>query len=283
MPHALVGLLDHRLQNHITLTSALWGLQANPPKDWTFSFTCIGGISPVHRARNMAVEVLLQSEATHMLFLGSDHVFGDSNNAILHRLISTWDEPIVGGVYLKMEQSLDAPLNLEVIGAPRGATTRTPAKEPGPAEYVGMDLTLIKREVFENPKMQLGPNRWYQTVYDEGGKTLLSEDVEFCQRAWAAGYRVWVDPFVFSGHWKTVDLNSVYTFAEQLAVRVIHAKDAGTQPVQPEAGAPREVPEASGGWPVDPGKQDGGMANVPGRQLESDAGQEADEGRPAGA
>lgn len=67
-------------------------------------------------------------------------------------------------------------------------------KEPEPetqmvrAEVVGGGGMLIARRVFEHPAMKAP----FMDVFDENGLFQMGEDYNFCKRAAAAGFQVWV-------------------------------------------------------------------------------------------
>ncbi len=61
-------------------------------------------------------------------------------------------------------------------------------------DAVGTGAILIRREVLE----ALDPP-WFEVGYDDNGRN-ISEDVNFCNRARAAGYSVWLDGTQTIGH-----------------------------------------------------------------------------------
>lgn len=68
--------------------------------------------------------------------------------------------------------------------------------------YAGMGFMLIKRGVFE--KMEYP---WFAPDFFDFGNNIFdfcSEDVGFCKRATAIGFKIWVDPKVITKHEKTV-------------------------------------------------------------------------------
>jgi hypothetical protein len=63
-------------------------------------------------------------------------------------------------------------------------------------QVVGMGCTLIKTEIFD----AIGPRPWFEYANDDQGWPRVSEDVTFCQKARAAGYRIWWDKTVICKH-----------------------------------------------------------------------------------
>jgi GT2 family glycosyltransferase len=65
--------------------------------------------------------------------------------------------------------------------------------------HVGLAFTLVKRGVFENLSRP-----WFQTSVENfyGTRRLLAEDVYFCTKARAAGFKIWIDPEVIVKHLK---------------------------------------------------------------------------------
>jgi hypothetical protein len=79
-----------------------------------------------------------------------------------------------------------------------------------------MGSTVIRREVLEDPGMRLGDDSHcdspaiFRTPLDLNGKTLSTEDIDFCERAKKLGYSVKVKLDVVGGHRKLVDLNVLW-------------------------------------------------------------------------
>jgi hypothetical protein len=205
MNRCLIVIPDARAWNHFSLTGMAWRIAKYGVDGWDFNLALLGGFSPVDAARNKAVDLLLTTECTHLWFWGTDNLFDNSMLWVL-------DDPerdICGGAYFTYQDNNDPGDALKIVGGPfeRGAI---PPREPFAGEYIGMDCAIIRRRVFEDPRMQLGEKRWFRTIYDgEWGRASVTEDSDFCQRARDAGYTIWVDPRPDVGHEKTLDLRRI--------------------------------------------------------------------------
>jgi hypothetical protein len=61
---------------------------------------------------------------------------------------------------------------------------------------------FVHRRVFEG----MGNEGWFRFVYDADGMMLNSEDVNFCQKARKAGFRIYGNQQYEADHFKTVSL-----------------------------------------------------------------------------
>lgn len=77
----------------------------------------------------------------------------------------------------------------------------------------GMHCAVIRREVFALPGVELAPGAWYRTHRDAAGRRTMSDDIDFCWRAMAAGASVVAYPGAVSGHLKTVDIGALWRSA----------------------------------------------------------------------
>ena len=74
-----------------------------------------------------------------------------------------------------------------------------------PVDYVGMAFMVVKPGVFE--KIGFPWFSGYEFEWEENGVVMVNfmpEDADFCLKARAAGFTVWVDPMVKSPHQKQV-------------------------------------------------------------------------------
>lgn len=142
------------------------------------------GLSLVYTAREEAAKTFLQGAYDSLLFVDSDMVVPVD---LLTKLIEH-DKDIVSALAFKRTpgyepcifkvcNELDAQFYLDY---PKGLTE---------IEGVGMACTLIKRKVFETV-----PQPWFFPH-----KT-LGEDLSFCVRARAAGFKIYCDTTLISGH-----------------------------------------------------------------------------------
>ena len=77
-------------------------------------------------------------------------------------------------------------------------------KKPFTVDYTGFGWVMIKKGVFEDPKMKYP---WFapkMQVFESGSvQDMCGEDVSFCLDAIEAGYDIWCDPRIRVGHEKT--------------------------------------------------------------------------------
>jgi hypothetical protein len=142
------------------------------------------GLSLVYTAREEAVKAFLGGEYDALLFVDSDMVVPVD---LLTKLIEA-DKDIVSALafrrtpgyepcIFKKCTTRDAKFYLDY---PKGLIE---------IQGVGMACTLIKRRVFETV-----PQPWYFP------HKILGEDLSFCVRARKAGFRIYCDTTLISGH-----------------------------------------------------------------------------------
>jgi hypothetical protein len=181
--------------------------------------------SLVTRARNRCVAAMLESDATHLLFLDAD--IGFDPLAIFQLLAR--DVPIVcasyplkginwaalvGKKFKSVTEMQDAAITHVVHGleGPDPSTGLVPVRE------AGTGFMLIKREVVEE---MIAANPQWNYEHEEGGEwsaifdceivdgRYLSEDYTFCRRWQRMDGTVWLDPTITLTHTGT------YTFGFQ--------------------------------------------------------------------
>lgn len=116
---------------------------------------------------------------SHLLFVDSDMQF---NGDTLHRMLSH-DKDILGLAANRRKLPLESvckPLN--------GDITQPIPNELFEAESCGTGVMLIKSEVFTRLPIP------FEFTYENGER--IGEDVNFCRKARAVGYQVWVDPTI---------------------------------------------------------------------------------------
>ena len=148
----------------------------------------------------------------YQLWIDSDIVF---NTEVFYRLVAM-DKDIASGWYLTEDRKTAScahwleeedfknnggVMNHETI------ETLPKRRKPFTVDYIGFGWTLIKKGVFENPKMTYP---WFAPklqVFGNGEvQDMCGEDVSFCLDALAAGYEIWVDPICRVGHEKSTIL-----------------------------------------------------------------------------
>lgn len=229
MKHGMIVIPDSRAWHNFTITGLLWRISQAKVPDWKFSLVLVGGMSPSHAPRNRAVDIMLQSSATHLIFLGSDNLFDES----FFLLLSQADKDIVGGAYFTYQDTGNPGDALKIVGGPfeRGVTKT----EPFDADYIGLDCAMIQRRVFEDERMLVGPKRWFQTLYEgEYGQASMTDDTDFCERAKTLGYQITLDPRIECGHEKTLDLGRVVPIIQ---FQVDHAIEQFRKTLEPPAGS----------------------------------------------
>jgi glycosyltransferase involved in cell wall biosynthesis len=134
--------------------------------------------SIVAAARNDAVRIAREAGVDYLLFLDSDMTFP---NTTLHRLLAH-RRPIVGALYTKRVP----PYNL--LGAPIGGGATIEAGGLIEMKHMPTGCLLIDMGVFAG----LTPP-YFRFLYDEATGEIHGEDYVFCDRARAAGFRIWCD------------------------------------------------------------------------------------------
>lgn len=170
----------------------------------------------VQGRNEIAVNVLEHSDAEWLLMVDSDMGFAPDT---LERLIASADpveRPIVGGLCFAQKSDGMGPLHanryrmsptlylmretddqvgfLPVFDYPRDAIVEVDA--------TGSALVLIHRSVLEAIHAAHGPS-WYDPITvpkGPSGRTEFSEDLSFCLRAAACGFRIHVDTSVRTTH-----------------------------------------------------------------------------------
>ncbi len=198
----------------------------------------IYGESMVTRARSIAAEMFMRSDATHLLFVDADIGFQASN--VLELLAwQTDDSPydVIGGTYLKkmlrwdriakaVKDGMDdpdhgGPANLVnfmgdwAVTVFEGMTQEIiNKKEPIEVREIGMGFTMIRRSTFQLFKdtypeyaweADLLPENSRMTFYfhseiDKDSLRHLGEDSWFCLKIRQAGGKVWVCPWISLSH-----------------------------------------------------------------------------------
>lgn len=120
------------------------------------------------QSRSELVQMALEQDCTHVLFLDSDMTFPKDTlvRLLAHR------EPVVAANYTKRRAPHD-PVAIDPEGAPLYV-------EPGvdgllPVATVGMGVMLVDLDVFKRL-----PLPWFNTMYLANAGVFVSEDVYFC-------------------------------------------------------------------------------------------------------
>lgn len=162
------------------------------------------GVAPnkyaVHVARNLAVAGM--EDATHLFFVDNDILL---QRDALELLLSV-PADIAVGCYAQLTQGGYVAPYIAVRYQGRWMS------EPWEGilhdvEYAGAGCMLIRREVFQALEFP-----WWQWPLElENGKVKeTSDDVDFCRRATAAGFKIAAHGNVFCGHAKEIDSAAMF-------------------------------------------------------------------------
>ena len=169
--------------------------------------------SPADYARNLGVDLFLESPHSHILFIDSDVVPPDNSLDLMLAV----NRPIVCGIYplllrstICMSVARRCPDNTYDFFANCG-------NEPFEVDAGGMGCCLIERSVLERLDRP-----WFCFSQRSDG-TLFGEDLHFFEKAAGLGVRPLAVPQVQCSHFRVVDLLDV--------VRAVSR--AGTPPLQP--------------------------------------------------
>lgn len=202
------------------------------------SFAVMTHQPSISRARSGLVTAFLQGEFTHLLFIDSDIGFeaeellglvetalGNPDLAVIGapcpRRLVNW--PTVAAA-AKAGLADGNPAALEKFSGDFAFELLDPGAEiqldrPVELARLGTGLMLIRRDVAEtlrerHPELAyvpsaleraqagLGETAWalFQPMIDPATRQLLSDDWAFCHRARAAGFRIWLAPWMRTSH-----------------------------------------------------------------------------------
>lgn len=202
------------------------------------AFAWLSNNASISRARNSLVAAFLQSDATHLLFVDGDIGFVPAE--VIDCLARMRADPalaVVGAPCPKRMvnwglvaaaaargMAADNPALLERFS---GVFAIDPADPSGtfaldrPIELlrVGTGLMIVRRDVIEtlvqrHPELRYVPDALdrdsglvgdtihalFQSMIDPGSGHLLSDDFAFCHRVRAAGFRIWLAPWMRTTH-----------------------------------------------------------------------------------
>ena len=197
-------------------------------KGWGFQFIYTGNESLITRARNKLVEIFLQTECTHLLFIDADMEFSPAK---IVNLVE-YDVDVISGLcpkkqinweavkaivksdpdihpFLIPRSISDADNNVNYFGDTDGIYDLISVK------HAGTGCLLIKREVFTKlmgsiPKfVDYGANGlasptlkclFFDTKVENESMSYLSEDYYFCDEWRKLGGKVYLAPHIKLGH-----------------------------------------------------------------------------------
>lgn len=209
----------------------MWELNARSDSPWYFDMIRTSNLTYIEAARNRLVRMFLEMPtADRMFFIDSDTLPTPDS----FRMLMVKDAPIIAGVYpiIKVDKdNATQPIITSIWREYRrresdGVMTYKPLVfeeldgKPHEVDAVATGSMIIDRAVLEDPRMCTGVDpdgtravfnwpRW------PSGASICSDDVDFCQRARANGWKVVAHTGVIWGHDKPVDLKWIM---EQLVI-----------------------------------------------------------------
>jgi len=215
---------------------------------WDVHFQIEMGKAPVEYARNVLAGGFLRSDCDKLWFIDEDMLPESSVVRLLHS-----DADIISARMYKFDHP--NPLEGKSVGLGLCAMTRksngmyqpkTPELgEPAvqDCDAVGTGCTVITRRVLEDRRL------WSDNVYTTAdgvtidgnvppasgdyapaifrylrgpsGVGIMGEDVDFCERAKALGYRISVDMNAVCGHFKSIDVDQAGFLAQETLKRAV--------------------------------------------------------------
>jgi hypothetical protein len=206
------------------------------------------GRSPVEFARNILCGAFLKSDCDKLLFIDEDMLPESS----VVRLIYS-DSDIISARMYKFdhpnpEKRTTVGLGLCAMRRLETGFYRPLAPEIGDhavqeCDAVGTACTVISRRVIEDRRMwsdnvyvtadgntvdgnemvsgrEFAPNI-FQYPRAPNGMGIMGEDIDFCERAKALGYKISVDMNAVCGHWKSIDIDQAGFLAQETLKRAV--------------------------------------------------------------
>lgn len=234
--HILIAIPSRNSLVHIPVaTFAGEALKQNSHRNcpYWFSVAMLESVEPTEYARNILVSVAIdhKQKVDAIWFVDEDMkpTFHDSFKML------DIDSDIIAGVAPILSREIGKPsftwnLYKEVVPKegekdssffPVGLNGGQPMEVDG----VGTACMIIKRHVLEDKRLWLQEERvdniiplfrWPRAIT---GATLGTDDLDFCRRARALGYRITASPSVRWGHLKEVDLMWIMQKIQSLTVR----------------------------------------------------------------
>lgn len=234
-----IPCLDGKINTALSgFLRVLDSLSLQPEFPFTFLHVTVAGREPVEYARNCIVHTFLeQTTADYLWFIDNDVVPSKTSLRIFEA-----DADIVTGRCFIWRHDDDGKPQLyinsfELAPTPEGEVFLQPLKPLDrhdvikDAQAAGTACLLIKRRVFEDPRMRLDP-AWtdiygtehhleedrgkpsyappfFRSLRKPNGQVYIGEDIDFTRRACALGYTMKVHLAASFGHRKVIDLDGV--------------------------------------------------------------------------
>lgn len=202
------------------------------------SFAWLSNNAAIDRARNALAAAFLQSDATHLVFIDGDIGFvPEELVGLVQRMAGDDGLAVVGAPYPKrrINWGLVASAAAKGLGAENAGLLERysglfaidladpagqfPLGEPIELLRAGTGLMVIRRDVIEtlaahHPELRYVPDQLdrdsglaadtitalFQPLIDPATGHLLSDDYAFCHRVRAAGFRIWLAPWMRTTH-----------------------------------------------------------------------------------
>ena len=188
-------LISTCTRESIRAETVRWMFAAKRPID------IVTSLEPIDWNRNEQVRRFLSTGYTHLFFLDSDSVpmSGTIECLLFH------DKPAIIAPNLCFMQR-EAKVRQMTFTKP-GTVDHFEHEEQTPQIIgaSGMSGLLVRREVLE----KIG-DPWFQFHYDNDGKILVGEDIDFYRKMAEAGYDLWCDWSLVPSHYKTFDLKQIW-------------------------------------------------------------------------
>lgn len=140
--------------------------------------------------RNSLAAKSCQNKCTHLLMIDDDMIFPENTLEILLQQ----DKDLIGVLY-NPRQFSDGYMVNAILDKNKRIKKEDLPKEPFECYGVGFGTVLIKTELFykiERP--------WFDWETYETGMIKNGEDFYFCNKAREAGYGIWCEPSLQTGH-----------------------------------------------------------------------------------
>lgn len=140
------------------------------------AFMSVVGVH-IHLLREEAAKSIVNSGASHVMFIDSDMMFPKDT---IKKLLSR-DKDIIGANYVQRvdQTQWSAKINGESV-------ISTGCKDIQEVDSIGLGMCLIKIDVFK--KM---PQPWFDVPFEYG--TYIGEDISFCRHATNNRYKIYID------------------------------------------------------------------------------------------
>jgi hypothetical protein len=183
--------------------TALWILAAYTQLAPSVEVQYVVGFPLVDHMRNLQVKRFLEeTDCSHLFILDSDCV---PQPGTIQKLLE-FDLPIIASPYFIYQNNQIVPM-VRDKNTDQGENQNEPYRQHKPlvglqqCDAVGTSGLLIKREVFETI-----PPPYFRFRYDDDGFITRSEDVYFCEKAKAAGYKIYAYCDLVQTHIKEIPL-----------------------------------------------------------------------------